>query len=26
LVLTTPNEIIAQTLHFVSWLGIHRVY
>ena len=25
-VLTTPNEIIAHTLHFVSWLGIHRLY
>jgi transcriptional antiterminator len=25
-VLTTPNEIIAHTLHFVSWLGSHRVY
>ena len=25
-VLTTPNETIAHTLHFVSWLGIHRVY
>jgi hypothetical protein len=26
LVLTTPNEIIAQILHFGSWLGINRVY
>jgi hypothetical protein len=26
LVLTTPNEIIAHTLHFASWLGIHRAY
>ena len=25
-VLTTPNEIIAHTLHFVSRLGINRVY
>jgi hypothetical protein len=25
-VLTTPNEIIANTLHFVSWLGVHRLY
>jgi hypothetical protein len=25
-VLTTPNEIIAKTLHFFSLLGIHRVY
>ena len=25
-VLTTPNEIFAHTLHFVSWLRIHHVY